>query len=306
MKKIIVFAMPVIIIASYFISCSRDEPAITGTTPPVVTIQPIKINEAYSQGTIANPDWIELYNPNNDSINIGGYKIYNLDGKNGTKVKQSIPAGTYLKGKKHFVIVVNDSNLTNKFDIPASGEMIWFENSTGKAIDSVNIPALGIDSSYARKPDGASTWVIANPPTKGEANSILSIVMNEIFSRGVAPDLDWIEMYNPNNASIDISGYKIYDIGGQSGGKPKKVFPAGTIIAANGFFVITTDTTDASGFGLSSTGETAWLENANGNIIDQIAFPAMPVATTSYCRIPDGSTTWQISTTITKGATNKP
>jgi hypothetical protein len=119
---------------------------------------------------------------------------------------------------------VDDTLLTNRFNLSSSGEMVWFENSSGNVIDSVNIPALGVDSSYARKPDGTSNWVIANPPTKGQPNSILSIVMNEIFSRGVAPDLDWIEMYNPNNTSLDISGYKIYDIGGQSGSKPKKTF----------------------------------------------------------------------------------
>ena len=61
---------------------------------------------------------------------------------------------------------------------------------------------------------------------------------------------------------------------------------------------------DATGFGLSSAGETAWLENSNGNIIDQVAFPAMPVATTSYGRNPNGSSTWAILNTITKGASN--
>ena len=35
-------------------------------------------------------------------------------------------------------------------------------------------------------------------------------------------------------------------------------------------------------------------------------FPAMPIETTSYCRIPDGTATWQISTTITRGASNLP
>jgi predicted extracellular nuclease len=304
MKKTILILIPLLIMSGLFLSCSREEPALTGPPPP--TILPVKVNELYTRGILANPDWIEIFNPNSSAIDLSGYKLYNLAGKNGTVSKLSLPSGTSINASGYIVVVVNDTTLTNRFDLSTTGETVWLENGGGTIIDSVVIPALGVDSSYARKPDGSSTWVIVTPPTKGEANSILPIVMNEIFSRGVAPDLDFIEMYNPNTTSVDISGYKIYDIGGQSGTKPKKAFPSGTIIPAKGFFAIITDTTDASGFGLSSGGESVWLENANGNIIDNVAFPAMPVATTSYCRIPDGSATWQISNTITKGLSNLP
>lgn len=51
-----------------------------------------------------------------------------------------------------------------------------------------------------------------------------SLVMNEIFSRGAAPDLDWIEIYNPAATQVDLTGYKIYDEGGNGGTKPKKNF----------------------------------------------------------------------------------
>ena len=87
----------------------------------------------------------------------------------------------------------------------------------------------------------------------------ISPLMNELFSRGTAVELDWIEIYNASSNPFDISGYKIYDIGGQSGSKPKKVFPAGSIIPANGFLVIIVDDTSESGFGLSSNGERVWF-----------------------------------------------
>ncbi len=297
-----------IVLAGIFISCSRNEPAPSG--PPVVEIVPVKVNEVYTRGILSSPDWIEIYNPNSSSVDISGYKVYNLVGKNGTKPKKVLPAGTTIAGKSLYVVVVNDTVSTSGFDLSAAGETVWFENGSGIIIDSVLVPTLGIDSSYARKPDGAITWATVTPPTKGTANSILPIVMNEIFSRGVPGDLDWIEIYNPNATSIDVGGYKIYDVGGQSGVKPKKEIPSGISIPGKGFYVITVDTADAngtaSGFGLSSTGEVVWLENANGNIIDNITFPAMPVTTTSYGRNPDGSTTLQILTTVTKGAANKP
>lgn len=39
-------------------------------------------------------------------------------------------------------------------------------------------------------------------------------------------------------------------------------------------------------------------------MIDTITFPAMPIATTSYGRLPDGGETKQIFTIITRGASN--
>ena len=74
---------------------------------------------------------------------------------------------------------------------------------------------------------------------------------------------------------------------------------------AKGFFVIATEGTgDASDFGLSSGGDIVFLENEAGEVIDDVEIPAMPIATTSYGRMPDGSETWQILTTITRGAAN--
>ena len=128
------------------------------------------------------------------------------------------------------------------------------------------------------------------------------VVMNEIFTRGTSSAPDWIELYNSSSSEIDISGYKIYDSGGQSGTKPKKEFQSGTTIPPNGFLVIVTDDTSASGFGLSSSGEKVWLENPVGLIADSVTFPALAVVQ-SYGRIPDGGT-WQIMDTITRGFSN--
>jgi hypothetical protein len=132
------------------------------------------------------------------------------------------------------------------------------------------------------------------------------IKINEIYSRGVTTDPDWIEIYNASSFPVVLSGYKIYDSGGQGGTKPKMTIPAGVTIPAKGYYVIVTDivtTVDPSGFGLSSAGEEVWLEDAAGKVIDDVSFLAMDV-TQSYSRIPDGGT-WGLTSTITKGAANK-
>ncbi|HCX99270.1 MAG TPA: hypothetical protein DG754_03940 [Bacteroidales bacterium] len=127
--------------------------------------------------------------------------------------------------------------------------------------------------------------------------------MNEIFSKGTDLDPDWVELYNTSAEEVNISGYKIYDSGGFSGSKPKMTIPEGTTIAANSYFVIVVDTEDEAGFGLSGSGEDVWLEDADDNVIDFAAFPALE-ETQSFGRFEDGAYSWEILNTITKGAAN--
>jgi hypothetical protein len=130
------------------------------------------------------------------------------------------------------------------------------------------------------------------------------IMMNEIYARGTTVNPDWIEIYNSSDSDVDISGYKIYDGGGQTGSKPKKEFPAGSIIPSKGFFVIITEDGSASAFGLSNSGETVWFENASGAIIDTVSYLAH-TADQSYGRFPDGSD-WKTLNQITRGTPNDP
>ena len=67
------------------------------------------------------------------------------------------------------------------------------------------------------------------------------VVINEVTSRGSLVDatgeeIDWIEIYNAGTETVDLTGWKIYDNGGQAGTKPKKEFPSGATIDAGGFY----------------------------------------------------------------------
>ncbi len=268
-----------------------------------------KMNEVYSRGVAGNLDWIEIYNPSTASMDISGYKIYDNGGQAGTKPKKLFPAGTIIPASGFTVIITDTADFVGDlsgFGISSGGETVWLEDATGLLIDSVVIPALGVDTSFARIPDGSDFFTKTTPLTKGTSNVLIK--MNEIYSRGVAGNLDWIEIYNSSASSIDISGYKIYDSGGQSGSKPKKLLPAGTILPSNGFYVVITDTADFAGdlssFGLSSGGEIVWLEDALGLLIDTVAIPALGVDT-SYARVPDGSGVFVKLSPTTRGVSNE-
>lgn len=262
------------------------------------------MNEIYSRGTTADPDWIEIHNSGASSIDISGYKIYDNGGQAGTKPKKLFPNGTVIPANGFYVIVTDDADPSG-FGLSSNGEEVWLEDASGIVIDNVVFPALQVTESYGRIPDGGS-WQILSTITKGASNLSgvdYSAKMNEIYSRGTTENPDWIEIFNSGSSSLDISGYKIYDNGGQAGTKPKKEFPTGTIIPANGFYVIVTDDTSASGFGLSSGGEKVWFENSDGIILDSISFPALEV-TQSYGRYPDGTSSWVIMDSITSGTSN--
>lgn len=269
------------------------------------------MNEIYSRGVPGNLDWIEIYNPTSSPVDIGGYKIYDSGGKNGTKPKKLFPANTIIPAKGFTVIITDtvdfDGDLSD-FGLSSSGEWVWLENTSGEVIDSVLFGVMSTSQSYGRLPDGGN-WQLLENITRGFSNVISGVnyvFMNEIYSRGVTGNLDWIEIYNTSSAEVDLSGYKIYDSGGKNETKPKKLFPANTIIPAKGFTVIITDTAsfdgDLSGFGLSSGGEWVWLEDASGILIDSVLFAAMDV-TQSYGRLPDGET-WQLLDNITRGFSN--
>jgi predicted extracellular nuclease len=264
------------------------------------------INELYSRGTAVELDWIEIYNPTASSIDITGYKIYDSGGFNGTKPKKLFPGGSVIPANGVLVIITDDTDPSG-FGLSSSGEKVWFEDASGTLLDSVDLIAItDTATSYGRMPDGSANWQILNPRTRGTLNNpaVVTVVINELFSRGTAAELDWIEIYNPATSSIDITGYKIYDSGGFNGTKPKKLFPGGSVIPANGFLVIITDDTDPSGFGLSSSGEKVWFENASGTVIDSVDLVAVTDTSASYGRLPDGSANWQILVPRTRGFSN--
>jgi hypothetical protein len=264
----------------------------------------VKMNEIYSRGVPTDLDWIEIYNGGNASVNISGYKIYDNGGQGGTKPKMALPTGSIIPAKSFLVVVTDIATSTDPsgFGLSSGGEKVWLEDVGGAIVDSITFPAMDTTQSYSRLPDGGS-WKLVSPLTKGASNSL--VLMNEIYSRGVTSDPDWIELNNTTSAQLDISGYKIYDNGGQAGTKPKMTFATGSVIPAKGFFVIVTDiatTIDPSGFGLSSGGETVWLEDKTGSIIDSITFAAMDTSQ-SYGRYPDGKA-WALLNKRTKAASN--
>ncbi|MEM7385997.1 MAG: lamin tail domain-containing protein, partial [Verrucomicrobiota bacterium] len=86
---------------------------------------------------------------------------------------------------------------------------------------------------------------------------------------------DWVELHNPGDDPVDLSGWQLADASGQT-----LTFPAGVAIPAGGFFLIlATDTPERSPlyfhapFQLDQEGETLVLKNDRGEEVDTLTFP---------------------------------
>jgi hypothetical protein len=297
------FKLLIVLLSLVLLSCSRDEPFIA-PAPPVV-LDPIKLNEIYSNGS---PDWIELYNPNSQSVDITGYLIYD----DGVTTKTSpFPTGTVIAAKGFLTVACDDGATGGNFKLSSSGERVILTTKAGVVADSITFPALATDQSYSRVPDGSGAWVKTGTVTKGVANIgtvvLLPIVLNEI-APNESPD--WFEIYNPNTtASVDISGYKYKNVTKLSDATKiyaTYTFPAGTVLAAKGYLSLDCDgtaTTSREKLG-STAGEKIGLFTAADAVIDTISFPAGIAVGSAYARVPDGSA-WKVVTTLTKGKANQ-
>ncbi len=144
------------------------------------------------------------------------------------------------------------------------------------------------------------------------ASNLIKLFINEVFADGTkdATDPDWVEIYNASDIPVDISGYAFYDDGIKNSGgtKPKRILNAGTIIPSKGFLVLKTEYTGGEysvEFGLSTSGDGAYLDNTAGALIASLDFTTINLSgKKSYGRQPDGSANLVIFTTPTRGASN--
>ncbi len=120
-----------------------------------------------------------------------------------------------------------------------------------------------------------------------------SIVINEFMAK---PDdnIEWIELYNPTNQIVDLTGWKLKD--GNSSTTDDLTLSGQ--ISALGFITFDHD----KGW-LNDTGtETITLLDQNSNAIDSYSYSGATSGKT-YGRQPDGES-WQSNLIATKGSTN--
>jgi chitodextrinase len=140
--------------------------------------------------------------------------------------------------------------------------------------------------------------VLPNPSSAG-------VIINE-FCAYSAVSNDWIELWNADSISINLSGYTLTD----NPQKPKKwTFPE-VWLPSHGFLRIWAADPDAnsselfSGFNLDKEGEFIGLYSPGGSALDSLSFGRQNLGM-SFGRFPDGSPVWSEMNAPTPGEPNQ-
>ena len=184
----------------------------------------------------------------------------------------------------------------------------WWQPAS---VDSTDGCQLDVNGSAAMSNPGSSVSPGGPPPAvvtsvasfgsglpAGDVGLALPII-NEVLPNPASPQTDaddeFIELYNPNAISYDLSGFTL-EIGLTT--KHDFTFDAGTTIDAKGFKAFYSADTHLS---LSNGGSQVWLLDPAGNVLSQ---------SDVYGTAPDGqswalaSSTWYWTATPTPGAAN--
>lgn len=241
---------------------------------------PLVINEINS----APDDWVEFMNVGTADLDVSGYEIRDNSNDHRFKIAEGtvVKPGELLLVKADTMGQIYDEEkkiyVDGQFDAPigiGSGDSIRLYDKEGELLDEYSwtehASYEGNESaaSFGRFPDGTGEF-INMPETPGAANRkhVVNVVINEVQSNDPDGKADWIELANPSDEELDISGIVIKD----DDDTHAYTIPEGTKIPAKGFKVFTKDD---FGFGLGKNDQvrlyrdgeliasTTWPEHTN-------------------------------------------
>lgn len=261
-----------------------DQAATKGTLNIVEEEEKPEYKLVLNEVNSSPDDWVEVMNLGTGTMDLSGYEIRD----NSDDHRWQFVEGHTVEAGGLFVVeattvgkVYNDetdSYVEGTFESAigiGSGDSIRIYDRYGNIVDEcswtehASYDGDPAHASIGRYPDGTGSFVIMKE-TKGQANDWYKpqVVINEVQSKDPNGGADWIELANPTNADIDISGIVIKD----NDDTHMYTIPESTIIPANGFLVIDENTL-GFGFGKGDSvrlyegdmliGSTTWSEHTN-------------------------------------------
>lgn len=293
---------------------------------------PLRINEVMTgnRSTLSleddtSPDWVEVMNTGDRALSLEGYTL----SKTADDVRTfTFPAITLDAGE--CILVYADSRLRDDpnealhapFRLSSSGDTLMLFNAGGTAVDTVNIPALNPDQSYARMDTYA--YQLCDSPTPSLSNTQESylalqqpvadspVVISEIMSTNTSTYADenghyydYLELYNRSGAAVDLTGWYLSDDSRnlRKWRIPELSLGAGEYLAIHASKLDRRDDTAHlhTNFGLSSEGEQLLLVSPEGRIMDLVNFDLLK-ANVAYSLNRDG--TWSTAAAPSPGRAN--
>ena len=263
-------------------------------------------------------DWIEIENTSSKDFSIGGYYLSDETGKG----KYCFPAGTVVPARGYLVVWCSPDEEGDYAPFAlrkAGGETVCLMNENRTVLDSAVTVACRSGQSLVRGSDGA--LIPADTPTPGYPNSEAgakawqealaqrsggTLELSEIQSSNTlyaAPDgnfYDWIEVHNPSDSPVSLSGYKLSD----RTNKTKYAFPD-EMLGAGEYKIVWcapgVEGAEYASFALASAGgETVVLTAPSGAESESVELPMLE-KNTAYAK-ENGE--WTVSHRPTPGYSN--
>ena len=283
---------------------------------------------AYPDETGAYPDWVEITNTGSAAQSLKGVGLSDRD----DRVLFIFPEMTLEAGAR-VIVFCDDTNksqagetLHARFKISSLGETVFLFNAAGEAIDSVEVPALQGNQSYALM---NGVWQATDQYTPGYENTAAGweqsrsvsmtaadgLVINEIMASNLTSIADedgdhpdWIELYNGTGRVVDLSNYALTD---DPNDRVQWRFPKGATMQPGEYLVVFAsgkNRTDPSGnlhtnFRLRAEGETVLLCDVLGQVVDTVTYDNLP-KDKSWARIEGLDYQWQECASPTPGLPN--
>lgn len=270
-----------------------------------IMYHPEPVSEAEKADGFAEPDdfeFLELANVGSEAIELKGLEF-------SKGVEFEFTASRALEPGKRGVLVRSRGAFEKRYGagqtilgnfkgaLKNKGEKIELVNAKGDKICSVEYKD---DVPWPKSADGSGFSIVLKNPTKdtdlgdplnwqasaavggspGQADSAgvgpgEGVLINEVIAHTDLPDVDSVELYNPTDKEVDVSGWFLSD-------DPKELkkyaIPSGTKIPAKGYVVLQEDTDDdpanndklsekyfGRSFSLSSHGDEIYLSSADKN-----------------------------------------
>ena len=296
------------------------------------TAGPLRINEVMSgnrrtlsTGEGSTPDWIEVANVSGSPLNLRGYAL--------SQAADAVNVFTFPEMQLEpgeCALVLADSRLRTDatdslhapFSLSSAGDTLMLFNPAGVAVDTVNLPALDADQSYARI--DVNQWQLCTTPTPGQPNTVEGyraltepdgdspVVITELMStnRYTLADengeyYDYIELYNRSGEAVDLTGWHLSDDPAQVW---KWTFPELRLEAGETLVVFASRLNRRedpahlhTNFALSSEGEQVVLSDARGRVQDRVEFDLLK-ADVAWTKMADGS--WSSAAAPSPGTVN--
>ena len=274
------------------------------------------------------PDWIEIWNSSDHDISLKGVGLSDRN----DSIRFLFP-DVILPVDGRVLVFCSDTNAAEpgrpyhaKFKLSSVGETIYLFDPNAYEIDSVTLPIMSQDESYALQEDGSyavmTTFSPGYPNTAEGAEAYRTstmvtggaLIINESMPdplTGYADEdgelADWVELYNTTDLPISLDNYALSN----KENKPLKWrFPEGAVVPAHGYYLVYCSGKDRrddptavphANFRISAEHDTIVLSDGRGRLMDRVIIDNIP-EDCSYARDADG--TFSVHQMATPGLPN--